>query len=134
MRPGPNAPSPSGTRVAVDPTIACAARGLDPCPQCVVGHFSTCLRIGEGIFTPGMSHGFTVDLGSGWSDQLVAHMSQLHVAPDAVPTLAIPLAEPLSIVLHGFLHRFPLTSLREAIETARARDRGAIKVQLQPAT
>jgi threonine dehydrogenase-like Zn-dependent dehydrogenase len=31
-------------------------------------------------------------------------------------------------------HRFPLTSLREAIETARARDRGAIKVQLQPST
>ena len=91
----------------VDPTIACAARGLDPCPQCVVGHFSTCLRIGEGIFTPGMSHGFTVDLGSGWSDQLVAHMSQLHVAPDAVPTVAIPLTEPLSIVVHGFLRRPP---------------------------
>ena len=98
---------PVGTRVAVDPTIACAARGLEPCPQCIVGHYSTCLRIGEGIFTPGMSHGFTVDLGSGWSDQLVAHISQLHVAPDAVPTVAISLTEPLSIVVHGFLRRPP---------------------------
>ncbi|MEY2433234.1 MAG: hypothetical protein QOC92_2959 [Acidimicrobiaceae bacterium] len=104
---GDECPVPVGTRVAVDPTIACAARGLEPCPQCAQGFFSTCLRIGEGIFTPGMSHGFTTDLGSGWADELVAHTSQLHVVPDAVPTVAIPLTEPLSIVLHGFLRRPP---------------------------
>jgi threonine dehydrogenase-like Zn-dependent dehydrogenase len=105
---GADCPVPVGSRVAVDPTIACAARGLDLCVQCLQGNYSTCLRIGDGVLTRGMSHGFTTDLGSGWAEELVAHVSQLHVAPDSVPTIALALAEPLSIVLHGFLRRPPV--------------------------
>jgi threonine dehydrogenase-like Zn-dependent dehydrogenase len=104
---GPECPIEPGTRVAVDPTIACEARGLELCARCAEGARSACLRLAERALTPGMGLGFTAGLGAGWSDQLVAHHSQLHTVPGAVDTLAIPLTEPLSIVIHGLLRRPP---------------------------
>ena len=60
---GPACPFPVGTEVAVDPTLACAARGLEPCPMCAVGAYSSCHRLGSKAFTPGFGLGFTVGLG-----------------------------------------------------------------------
>src|SRR4051812_34818226 len=105
---GPDCPLPVGTRVAVDPLFGCVARGLEPCASCRVGLFSSCqsLNVGE---PSGFGHGFAAGVGGGWSDAVVAHRSQLHVAPDAVDDRGLALVEPLSIALHGVLRKPPET-------------------------
>lgn len=104
---GPACPVPAGTPVAVDPIVACVARGLDPCPRCRAGELSSCLRLSERVVTPGMGLGFTTGLGSGWGDRLLAHATQLHPAPPGVDERSVPLTEPLSIAIHGLLRRPP---------------------------
>ena len=103
---GPDCPLPVGTRVAVDPLVGCAARGLEPCPSCRVGLYSSCqaLNVGE---PSGFGHGFASGIGGGWSDVVVAHRSQLHPASGAVDDRAMALVEPLSISLHGVLRKEP---------------------------
>lgn len=97
---------PVGTRVAVDPCLVCATRGLDPCPHCKVGALSSCEAMNVGQ-PSGFGHGFATGVGGGWSDQLVAHASQLHAVPDAVDDIGSSLVEPFSIALHGILRRVP---------------------------
>jgi len=97
-----------GTRVAVDPVIACAARGIAPvCTMCAAGIESCCLALGSGVLTPGMSIGFTTGLGGGWADQVLAHQSMLHPIPDAVPDAIASLHEPVSVAVHGLLRKPP---------------------------
>ena len=54
-----------------------------------------------------MSIGFTVGLGGGWADQVLAHRSMLHPIPDAVPDAIASLHEPVSIGVHGLLRKPP---------------------------
>lgn len=97
-----------GTRVAIDPVIACSARGIDPlCERCAAGQASSCRHIGSAQLTPGMGLGFTSGLGGGWGDQVVAHESQLHPLPDSVAARLETLPEPLSIAVHGLLRTPP---------------------------
>lgn len=105
---GPDCPHAVGTRVAVDPMIACIARGIPPCAACAEGRFSSCRMWNEGA-PSGFGHGFATGVGGGWSDEVVAHHSQLHPAPDAVDDRGLALAEPLSIAMHGVLRRPPAT-------------------------
>jgi len=101
---GPDCPLKPGTRVAVDPTISCVAREIDPpCEQCAAGAPGVCYNLSSKIMTPGLILGFTYGLGGGWSEQVVAHTSMLHPLPEAVSDLAITLHEPLSIAIHGLL-------------------------------
>lgn len=104
---GPDCPVPVGTLVAVDPTLACAARGLDPCPMCAQGAASSCWYLGSKVFTGGFGHGFTVGLGGGWGDSLLAHASQLHVVPAGVDARTAALTEPLSVSVHAVARRLP---------------------------
>src|SRR3954454_19766853 len=39
---GADCPVAAGTRVPVDPTLGCVARGIEPCAACRVGAFSSC--------------------------------------------------------------------------------------------
>jgi L-iditol 2-dehydrogenase len=106
---GANCDIPVGTRVAIDPAIPCAARGIDPvCRVCAAGHASCCLHLGSRVVTPGMSIGFTTNLGGGWADQVLGHRSMLHVIPDAVPDSIASLHEPVSVGVHGLLRKPPL--------------------------
>ncbi len=99
---------PVGTRVAIDPAIPCAARGVTPvCRMCEAGHQSCCLELGSRVLTPGMSIGFTVGIGGGWADQVLGHRSMLHVIPDAVPDAIASLHEPVSVAVHGLLRKPP---------------------------
>lgn len=99
---------PLGTRVAIDPTIGCVVRGIDPpCAKCAAGMPSVCVNIGSKVLTPGFLIGYTQGLGGGWSDQMVAHASMLHPLPDAVPDAIATLHEPLSIAIHGLLRQPP---------------------------
>ena len=103
---GPDCPIPTGTRVAVDPMVACVARGLEPCDACRIGQFSSCRAWNVGA-PSGFSHGFATGIGGGWSESVVAHGSQLHPAPDSVDDRSLALVEPLSIAMHGVLRRMP---------------------------
>lgn len=87
---------PRGTRVVVDPVLACAARGLDPCPSCAAGRTNTCDRVTVGHVSPGLQTGYCADTGGGWGEEMVAHRSQLHVVPDDLPDERAVLVEPLA--------------------------------------
>lgn len=104
---GSGCPVPEGTPVAVDPTMGCAARGLDPCPACASGAASVCRNLDVGDRT-GLGLGFSTGLGGGWSDHLLAHVSQLHPVPEGLTDPAtVALTEPLSVVVHGLLRHEP---------------------------
>lgn len=92
---------PSGSRVVLDPVLACEARGLDPCEACRTGARNRCDRITVGHVSPGLQTGFCADTGGGWSGQLVAHVSQLHAVPDALPDDKAVLVEPLACGIHA---------------------------------
>ena len=105
---GARCTAPVGARVAIDPAIPCAARGIVPeCRMCAAGHASCCLELGSEITTPGMSLGYTVGLGGGWAEQVLAHRSMLHAIPDTVPDAIASLHEPVSIGVHGLLRKPP---------------------------
>jgi threonine dehydrogenase-like Zn-dependent dehydrogenase len=97
-----------GTRVAVDPCIPCAVRGIEPvCASCARGWTSSCLNLDSHVLTGGRTLGFTAGLGGGWAEQVVAHTSMLHPIPDAVPDRGASLHEPVSIASHGILRAPP---------------------------
>jgi threonine dehydrogenase-like Zn-dependent dehydrogenase len=105
---GAGCPWPEGTRVAVDPCIPCLPRGIDPpCTNCARGWTSSCLNLDSRIVSSGRSLGFTTNLGGGWSEQVLAHVSMLHPLPDEVPDQAACLHEPISIACHGLLRAPP---------------------------
>jgi L-iditol 2-dehydrogenase len=105
---GDGCPHPVGTRVAVDPCIPCAPRGIDPpCGTCARGWTSSCLNLDSRIVSSGRTLGFTQDLGGGWAEQVLAHTSMLHPLPDNVPDRGASLYEPVSIACHGLLRSPP---------------------------
>jgi threonine dehydrogenase-like Zn-dependent dehydrogenase len=105
---GPDCPWSVGTRVAVDPILPCAVRGIDPpCANCGRGWPSSCLELDSRTLTPGRSIGFTDGLGGGWADQVVAHSSMLHEIPTGVSDRDAVLHEPISIALHGLGRQVP---------------------------
>ncbi len=102
--PGPDFPFGRGVRIAVDPVVACAARGIKPvCRYCEAGNPSCCENLSSRTFTQGFAIGYTNGLGAGWAERLVVHSSQAYRVPDEVPDAATSLAEPLSVAVHGLL-------------------------------
>lgn len=93
----------SGERVVVDPLLGCVPRGLEPCAPCARGEAGLCLRTAEGSISPAPMLGFCRDLPGGWSEEIVAHASQLHPVPDGLSDEAAVLVEPLSVALHAVL-------------------------------
>ncbi|HXP32985.1 MAG TPA: alcohol dehydrogenase catalytic domain-containing protein, partial [Acidimicrobiales bacterium] len=82
---GPGCSLAAGTRVVVDPCIPCLPRGIDPpCANCARGWTSSCLNLDSRIVSSGRLLGYTMDLGGGWADTVLAHESMLHPLPDAV--------------------------------------------------
>jgi threonine dehydrogenase-like Zn-dependent dehydrogenase len=94
---------PAGTRVVVDPVLSCVPRGLQPCSWCAEGASSRCDHVAVGQLAPGLQTGFCTDTGGGWSRELVAHRSQLHPVPDALPDETAVLVEPLACAVHATL-------------------------------
>ena len=96
-----------GQRVALDPLLGCTARGLEPCASCAAGHPGLCLRTAEGDIAPAPMIGFCRDLPGGWSEEMVAHVSQLHPVPDALSDEQAVMIEPFSVALHAVLAEPP---------------------------
>jgi threonine dehydrogenase-like Zn-dependent dehydrogenase len=99
----------AGERVVLEPALGCAARGIDPpCPYCATGRHALCLNVARGDMSPGIQTGFCRDTGGGWSrGTLVAHPSQLHRVPDAVPDEVAVAIEPLACAVHAALGAAP---------------------------
>jgi len=87
---------PAGTRVVIDPVLACAARGLDPCSSCRSGRTNVCDHVTVGHLSPGLQTGFCHDTGGGWGERLSVHRSQLHAVPDTLDDERAVLVEPLA--------------------------------------
>jgi threonine dehydrogenase-like Zn-dependent dehydrogenase len=105
---GASCPVTVGTRVAVDPSLPCSVRGIDPpCANCARGWSSSCLALDSRIMTPGRSLGYTEGLGGGWAEQVVAHSLMLYPLPDQVSDRVGSLHEPISIGVHGLARRPP---------------------------
>jgi threonine dehydrogenase-like Zn-dependent dehydrogenase len=94
---------PRGTRVVLDPVLACAARGVEPCENCAAGRTNRCDRITVGHVSPGLQTGYCKDTGGGWGGVMVAHRSQLYAVPDALSNERAVLVEPLSCAVHTAL-------------------------------
>ncbi|HWA66922.1 MAG TPA: zinc-binding dehydrogenase [Mycobacteriales bacterium] len=91
---------PAGSRVVIDPVLGCEARALPKCAACEAGKRNRCDRITVGHISPGLQTGYCKDTGGGWSGELVAHVSQLHVVPDDLPDERAVLVEPLACAVH----------------------------------
>jgi len=98
-----------GTRIVLDPVLACAARGLPPCPSCASGATGRCDRVTVGHVSPGLQTGYCADTGGGWSGMLAAHRSQLHPIPDRMTDTRAVLVEPLACAIHAVLRAGPAT-------------------------
>ncbi len=95
----------AGTRVAVNPLLACADRGLDPCLACQRGEEGLCRNVAEGRLAPGML-GYHRELPGGWGERVVVRPERLVEVPPGVPDARAVLAEPLAVVLRGIRRAF----------------------------
>jgi threonine dehydrogenase-like Zn-dependent dehydrogenase len=104
-----NAGFRAGERVVVEPALGCRVRGIEPpCSFCASGRHALCLNVAQGDISPGIQTGFCHDTGGGWSHRsLVAHSSQLHRVPDAVPDEAAVAVEPLACAVHAAVEAVP---------------------------
>lgn len=94
----------AGRRVVVQPVLGCAPRGVEPpCPACAAGRTNHCVHLAAGHLQPGLQTGFCADTGGGWSEELVAHDSQLHPVPAGWSDEAAVLVEPVACAVHGAL-------------------------------
>ena len=105
----------SGERVVVDPLLGCVPRGLEPCPSCSGGEPGLCLKTADGAFSPAPMLGYCRDLPGGWSEEMVAHASQLHPVPEALSDEAAVMVEPLSVALHAVLADAPADGERVVV-------------------
>ena len=93
-----------GRRVAVQPVLACATRGISPvCAACAEGRPGRCANLAHGELAPGLQSGFCCDTGGGWSTAMVAHPSQLHDVPDELDDAAAVMVEPTACGVHAAL-------------------------------
>ncbi len=117
-----------GTRVAVNPLLACADRGLEPCPACRRGEEGLCQNVAEGALAPGML-GYHKELPGGWGEYVWARPERLVEVPPAVPDARAVLAEPLAVVLRGIRRDFP-RGFPEAVLVVGAGTIGLLAVRL----
>ncbi len=117
----------TGRRVVLQPVLGCVPRGLDPpCPACSSGSTNRCAPLAAGHLQPGLQTGFCADTGGGWSEELVAHDSQLHEVPSGWSDRAAVLVEPVACALHGALAAPPGDGLLAVVIGAGTLGLGAI--------
>ncbi len=97
-----------GKRVVLEPVLSCFARGIEPpCEACARGDKGGCERLAFGHLSPGLQTGFCRDTGGAFSEELVAHASQLHVVPDTLSDEQAVLVEPTACAVHATLRAQP---------------------------
>jgi len=97
-----------GDRVALNPWLSCAPRGIDPpCPACAQGHYYLCEHFADGCLSPALHIGNCRDAGGAFAPHFPAHESQLFRIPDGVPDEQAVIADPFSVSLHAVLKAPP---------------------------
>jgi threonine dehydrogenase-like Zn-dependent dehydrogenase len=97
-----------GQRVALNPWLSCAPRGLQPaCDACQRGEYYLCDHFTDGALPPGMHIGNCSPVTGGYAPYLAAHESQWFPIPDGVGFEPAVLADPFSVSLHGILKAPP---------------------------
>ena len=99
-----------GQRVVVEPTLWCAPRGYkqqDWCVHCARGEINLCQRYAEGEIAPGIMIGTASQTGGSWSNNFVAHQSQLYRLPESISDENALMLEPFACGLHAALRGFP---------------------------
>jgi threonine dehydrogenase-like Zn-dependent dehydrogenase len=91
-----------GRRVVLVPVLSCVTRGVNPiCPACANGSINLCERIAFGHLQAGLQIGFCADTGGGWSNEMIAHPSQLIDVPEDLSDEAAVLIEPAACAVHA---------------------------------
>jgi threonine dehydrogenase-like Zn-dependent dehydrogenase len=96
-----------GARVALNPWLSCAPRGLPPCAWCEQGELAQCLSFRRGALPAGIHHGNSSAATGGFAPLLPAHASQCIAVPDDVTDEQAVLADPFAVALHSILHSPP---------------------------
>ena len=108
-RPAPTAPLPSGREWSSTPASRASPGGSTRrAPTARAGWTSSCLNLDSRIVSSGRSLGYTMDLGGGWAESVLAHESMLHPMPDAIEDRGASLYEPVSIACHGLMRAMPV--------------------------
>jgi threonine dehydrogenase-like Zn-dependent dehydrogenase len=100
----------AGQRVVVEPTLWCAPRGFaksEWCEYCQRGETNRCLHRRAGKLAPAMFIGTSRDTGGSWSENFVAHQSQLFAVPDSLSDENALMVEPFACGVHAALIDFP---------------------------
>lgn len=93
-----------GDRVVVDPLLSFEPRGIDVPPGVKPNHADIW---DQGALAPGTLTGFCRDTGGSWSEEFIAHRSQLVAVPDDVTDEEAVLAEPFAVSIHAVLKAMP---------------------------
>ena len=100
-----------GDLATIAPALNCFTRAIKPvCRSCEAGLTANCENFAEGPFSPGMFTGICKDINGGFAEYVVAHKSQVYVAPTGVSPEATALVEPLSVGLQSVLDNRPIDS------------------------
>jgi threonine dehydrogenase-like Zn-dependent dehydrogenase len=97
----------AGDRVAVEPILPCAVRGVPPCRYCASGAYNLCENFLEGDLAPGVIQGFTRGVGGGMAEMMAAHPSRLVRVPDNLPDEVAVLIDSVASALQPVLDNFP---------------------------
>jgi len=105
------APAASGfsprERVAVEPILACQARGSSPCRFCARGDYNLCEHFTGGELPAGAILGFTHRAGGGLAELMAAPAANLFRLPVELPDETAVLADSLASALQPVLDNFP---------------------------
>jgi erythritol/L-threitol dehydrogenase len=93
--------------VAVEPLLACQARGLAPCRFCAQGDYNLCERFTEGELPAGVILGFTHRAGGGMAEMMAAPPGNLFRLPPDLSDEAAVLTDSLASALQPVLDHFP---------------------------
>lgn len=91
-------------RAVLIPSLTCEVRGTVPkCRFCESGQPQRCQMLHVGHLKRGLQTGFCKDTSGGWSQELVAHRSQLFDIPETFSDEDAVLLEPFACAVHAAL-------------------------------
>ncbi len=93
-----------GQRVVVDPLLSYEQRGIEN-PDGIPANLCQIFDLGD--VSEGLMTGFCRDTGGSWSEEFVAHPSQVLQVPDNVSDEEAVLTEPFAVSLHAVLQNMP---------------------------
>lgn len=93
-----------GRRVVLEPVLGHAARGFEPPFEgAAPGDGNDYRHLVSGRLEPGIQTGYCTSTGGGWSQEFVAHPSQLHDVPEQLSDEAAVMIEPAAVGVHAAL-------------------------------